>query len=202
MKQNQLTFRQYRTIDLAIFAVLLAVAEAVITLGAVRWFPELPYSLSVVLTVVCIVMMRWSGYAAIHAVLGGLVHCLASGAEPRQYLIYCVGSAAALGALFLFRKWKKEEVRVSALGTVGFVITAYVLMQLGRWLCSLPFGFDLMNLVDFLTTDIISLLFACVVVSITRKLDGLFEDQKAYLFRLQREREKEKQQEQEQERIL
>ena len=62
-------------------------------------------------------------------------------------------------------------------------------MQIGRWLISLFFGADLRTLLVYLGTDIISLLFASVLMMLMRKTDGMIEDQKAYLFRLQRERE-------------
>ena len=45
--------------------------------------------------------------------------------------------------------------------------------------------------VGLLTTDIISLLFAFVIMFILRGVDGMIEDQKAYLFRLERQRKEE-----------
>jgi hypothetical protein len=62
-------------------------------------------------------------------------------------------------------------------------------MQLGRWLLSLPFNARLDTLLVYLLTDIISLLFTVVVMMIMKNTEGMLEDQKAYLFRLQRERE-------------
>ena len=47
-------------------------------------------------------------------------------------------------------------------------------------------------LVDFLTTDILSWVFALVVVWIARRLDGVFEDQISHLVRLKSDEEKEK----------
>lgn len=48
-----------------------------------------------------------------------------------------------------------------------------------------------MALVVYLTTDIISLLFAEVIVVLLRKVDGMIEDQKSYLLRLEEERKEE-----------
>ena len=68
---------------------------------------------------------------------------------------------------------------------------AYIGMALGRWTVSLAFGGDLTALLVYVTTDIISLLFAEVILLILRKTDGMIEDQKAYLLRVDRERREE-----------
>ena len=70
-----------------------------------------------------------------------------------------------------------------------FAVTAYMGAVLGRWLVSLLFGGDLTALVVYATTDIISLLFALIVLNLLAKSDGMIEDQKTYLLRLQREKE-------------
>lgn len=186
---NNITFKQYRNIDLTIFAVLLALSEAITTVATNKWFYAQPVAISTTLIFICIIMMRWGGFAAIHAVLGGLVFCVASGASAEQFLVYAVGNCAALSGLIWLRVFGKDKVRVSAARLMLFVATSYLTMQLGRWLISLPFGARPDTLLVYLTTDIVSLLFAAVVMVITSKLDGVIEDQKSYLFRLQREKE-------------
>ena len=44
---------------------------------------------------------------------------------------------------------------------------------------------------QFIWTDMLSLVFSIIVIFIARLADGIFEDQKAYMFRKQREREAE-----------
>ena len=48
-----------------------------------------------------------------------------------------------------------------------------------------------MSLVTFITTDILSLLFAVVVMSLLKGADGMIEDQKEYLLRIDRESKEE-----------
>ncbi len=189
MKQR--TFGQYRAIDLGIMAVLLFVFEMLTATAATKWFPSELYTLSPTITIVCIVMMRWSGYAAIHAVVGGAAFCVASGASPEQFAIYCIGNCAALVAMILFKTHGKEKVRSKAVLAVLFAVAAYFGVQFGRWLVALVFGASLDSLVMFLTTDSLSLLFAVVIVLIAGRLDGLFEDQRAYLIRTAEERKRE-----------
>lgn len=188
---NQITFEQYRSIDLTIFTVVLAVFEAITTLATTTWFAAQPVAISISLALVCIVMMRWGFRAVIPAVAGGFVFCIASGATIEQYLIYCIGNMFALLALGIIKIFDKETIRKSVPKLLLFVLTAYLGMVLGRWLVSLLFGGDGMALLVYLTTDVISLLFAAIILLILRNTDGMIEDQKAYLLRVDRERREE-----------
>jgi hypothetical protein len=93
---HRYSFRQYRAIDLAMFAVMLCIAEWLIVTAATRWYPDQLYTVSVVGAVTSIVLIRWGPWAAIHAALGGAVFCLASHGSSRQLLIYSVGNLLSL----------------------------------------------------------------------------------------------------------
>lgn len=202
---HRLTFRQYRQMDLTVFGAMLVVAEALIVLAATRWFPAEAYTVSIVAAVTSIVLMRWGPWAAIHAVLGGLVYCFVSGGQPGQYLIYCAGNLFALLSLLWFRISGKERIREDSFLTVIFGLTVQLLMQLGRAAVafallraspgSAPAGTQsvagaLSFCIGFITTDALSGFFTAVILWIARRQDGLFEDQKHYLLRIQ-EAEKE-----------
>lgn len=187
---NNISFKQYRAIDLCIWTVILLVFESVTATAAARWFPEELYTLSQTTAVLCIVMMRWGGYAAIHAVAGGLAFCLASGGSAEQFVVYCVGNCFALIALALFKAVGKEKVRGKVHFTIIFTAVAFCGMQLGRWLVSLVFGAPFDSLIMFFATDSLTLLYSVVVVLVSRRVDGLFEDQKSYLIRTEAERKR------------
>ena len=191
---NQITFQQYRSIDLTILTVLTVVFEAIATLASNRWFAAQPIAMSITLMLVCMTMMRWSGRAAMIAIAGGITFCVISGATIEQYLIYGIGNLFSLLALVLIKIYGKEKIRTSVPRLLFFVLVAYLGMALGRWGLSLLFGGNLMVLVVYLTTDIMSLLLAEIILLLLRKTDGMIEDQKAYLLRVDRER-KEKQEE-------
>ena len=188
---NQITFKQYRNIDLLIFTVLVTVFEAITTTATAKWFAAQPVAISISLAIVCVVMMRWGWRAVLPAMTGGFVFCIASGATMEQYLIYCIGNVFALGALGIVRAFGKETVRKSVPKLLLFGLTAYLSMAAGRWLMSLFFGGDLTALLVYATTDVISLLFAEIILLILRNTDGMIEDQKAYLLRLDKERREE-----------
>ncbi len=191
MNRN-LTFAKYRTIDLLLLCVITSISETVICRAAISWFPGQPYTVSVVLAMTVLTAMRWNGLAAIVAAVGGLAFCFASGASTAQFAVYAVGNIGALTVLLPFRFWDKDQVRGDIFRTLVSLVTAYLGVQLGRWLVSLACGGRPADLIRFLLTDALSLVFSAIIILIARKSDGLFEDQKTYLFRLQKEKEAEK----------
>lgn len=184
---RQLTFGQYRAIDLFLFCLILTVSETLIVTAATRWFPAQNYTVSVTAAVVAIVLMRWNGFAAIHAVLGGLVFCMAARALPQQYLIYCLGNLFSLGSLLWLRAFGGERIRNDSFLTVVFALCTQLLMQLGRAAVALALGYAARDCLGFVTTDVLSGLFIALIVWTARRLDGIFENQKHYLLRIHRE---------------
>ena len=190
--KKQISFRQYRAMDLFLFTALLCGCEALITLGATQWFPGEPYTLSITPAVTAIVMVRWGGFAAIPAVLGAGVFCFVSGAALPQYLIYCVGNLASLvlTRLLCGDGWKRLHENV--LMAMLYGLSTALLMQLGRFVLGLVMGGSLRVCVGFVTTDTLSTLFAVLIVWIARRLDGMLEEQKHYLHRVAEEMERER----------
>ena len=191
--KRQITFRQYRTMDLFMFTALLCVGETLIALGATRWFPGEPYTLSITPAVTAIVMVRWSGFAAIPAILGAFVFCLVSGATLPQFVIYCAGNLAALALLWALGRlggWK--QLKDSALAAMVFGMMTALLMQAGRAVLAMAMGYAPAICAGFITTDTLSVLFAMLIVWIARRLDGVLEEQRHYLKRIADEMEKER----------
>lgn len=184
-----LTFKQYRRTDLFFFAVILAVSEWLIITAGSRWFRDQLYTVSAVAAVTAIVMMRWGPWSLIHAILGGVVYCLAGGGNIRQWAIYCVGNAAAMAGLLYIRHFGQKRIREDFLLNILYALCIQLLMQLGRALVALVTGAPVVSCLNFFTTDALSGLFTSVIVWIAARLDGMLEDQKTYLLRLNRERE-------------
>jgi hypothetical protein len=64
---NQITFKQYRNIDIGILCIVTAVFEAIATLATSRWFAGQPMAISITLALILIAMHRWGAYAAVVA---------------------------------------------------------------------------------------------------------------------------------------
>ncbi|MBQ9197619.1 MAG: hypothetical protein IJ157_10325 [Clostridia bacterium] len=190
--KGQMTVGQYRAVDLSLFALMLIVSETVIVSAATRWFPSEPYTVSAVAAITAIVMMRWRWWGALHAVLGGFVFCLVSHASMEQYAIYCVGNLFALAALIWIRAFTAEGLREDSFKSLVYAFTVVLLMHAGRALISLLFGARGQAALGFFATDVVSYLFTLLIVWIARRLDGVFEDQRHYLSRVNKEREEER----------
>ena len=189
---RQISFSQYRTIDLSILSVVLAVCQYLTHLAVSFWFPEQLYVVSPVAGMTALVMMRWNIWAAIPASLGGVLFVWMSGGSLRQVLIYVIGNLASLLALVMFRIFGKERIRKESFLAVTFAIAVQLLMQLGRSAVALAFGFPTAAVLGFITTDILSILFTVFIIWTARRIEGLFEDQKNYLLRIQREQQVER----------
>ena len=184
---RQISFEQYRAIDLTLFGVILCVSEMLIVNAARFWYPDQLYTVSVVGALVAIVLMRWGPWAGIHAILGGAVFCLASRGTGRQLLIYCAGNLLSLLMLLPLRLLGKEKIRADGFLSVSFGLATLLLMQLGRALTALILGTAFSDCLGFFVTDALSLLFTGVILWVARRLDGIFEDQKHYLLRIHKE---------------
>lgn len=188
---KQISFRQYRAIDLSIMTGLLILSQSLISIVAATIYADQLYVVSTVGAVTALVMMRWNGYAAIPAFLGGLLFTFLSGGTIQHYLIYSLGNLLSLLALILFKLMGKEAIRTDGLMTMFFAFTVQILMQLGRAGVAFLFGNPAGVCLGFITTDALSILFTVCVIWVTRRIEGLFEDQKKYLLRIQKERQTE-----------
>ena len=191
--QRQMTFRQYRALDLTMLTGLLCLCEALIALAATRWFPGEPWTLSLTPAMTAIVMVRWGWWGAIPAGLGAVAFCVASGATAAQYMIYVVGNMLVLPLVLLLKKgWPalKEKVLLAMVYGLG----AAIMMQLGRFLVALLQGTAPAMAAGFFTTDTLSTLFAVLLLWIARRLDGVLEEQRHYLSRVREEMAREKEQ--------
>lgn len=190
--RRQMTFLQYRAMDIFLFTALLCLCEALIVLGATVWFADQLYTLSLTAAVTAIVLVRWGILAAVPAVCGGFVFCLFSGATPSQYLIYCAGNLLVLALMPLVRGegWKKLQDNVLLATLYG--LAAALLMQLGRFVIAALMGTAPAVCAGFITTDVLSTFFSVLLVWICRRLDGMLEEQRHYLIRIQEEEKRDK----------
>ena len=190
--QRRRTVKQYRALDLAMFALMLTVAETLAVTAARRWFPNEPYTVSVTPAITAIVMMRWGPWAGLHAALGGVVFCLTSGAGVKHYAIYGLGNLLSLAALTYIRSATPEGIRESVWKSLALALTGTLLMQLGRALIAVVLGSAPVAALGFFTTDVITVLFTLVLIWIARRLDGIFEEQNHYLLRLKQQENEER----------
>lgn len=173
--------------DLAFFALILLGSQLVIVLASSRWFTDQLYVVSPVAAVVAIIMMRWGGWSALHAVVGGAAFSFFSGGTCKHLLIYAAGNLLSLAAMGMLKAVGKQRVRDDTTLCLCFAALVQALMLLGRALVALLTGNDWSEALGFVTTDVLSFVFTLVLCWIARRVDGLFEDQLHYLRRVQNE---------------
>lgn len=191
MQRRNLTFEQYRNLDLSVFAVLLLVFEILVFKAATKWYPDQLYTVSLVPALVTVVIMRWDFFGLIHALLGGLVYSYLAEGTVLQFMCYIGGNLFCVLAVLFMKVVGKEKICKNSALSILFAAFVSLCMQCGRAVISVSMGFGFAASANFITTDILSGVFAVVVIIIARKLDGVFEDQKTYLLRVQKESQEE-----------
>lgn len=185
-----ISLSQYRTIDLSILTGVMIVSQFVIHLAVSRFYAEQTgYIVSPVAAMVALVMMRWSLWSILPALLGGAILSMLSGGTAEQTLIYTVGNLFSVLAYLLLKLAGKERIRSNAVMSLTFAALVQLLMQFGRAGVAAILGHSLPACWDFITTDAMSILFTLVIIWIVRRVEGLFEDQKHYLLRIQRKQD-------------
>jgi hypothetical protein len=179
---KQLTFKGYRSLDLAVFTILMVVFEFV-GVKATLWFDEL-YTVSLFFTIALIVMMRWGAWSVITVIAGALTYCLVNQAVWENYLVYLGGALFLLFNLFWFLLGK-EKIR-QGYYTFLYVLSGFLLVELGRSLIAL-IVYGKFPLIGYLGTDVLTLALTILIIHLVRKQSGLFEDQIAYLKRINEE---------------
>ena len=187
--RRQISFAQYRAIDLAMLTFLMIFAEAGINIARSTVYSGQLMKASPVGAIVALVMMRWGPWAAIPALVGGLVYAAFNATMDQTYIIYGAGNLLVLVVLLYFKVFPKEKVRGSVLNSIVYAVLVQLAMLLGRALVALALGLPAAVCASFITADALSVLLTVVAVWIVRRIEGLFEDQKSYLLRIQQERQ-------------
>ncbi len=181
---------QYVAIDLFILTLIMCVLEWAIR-AALNVYPNEIYTISIVLPIALIAIMRHGAWGVLVAIAGGLVCCIISGARADLYLIYAVGNSFIASTLLWFKRPGKESIRKNIGLIVVYVITGYLSMNLGKSILAFILGYQpfFAILVRFLTTDALVAVMSVIILLVARRQDGVFEDQMQYLKRLAAEEE-------------
>ena len=184
--QERMTADRYRVIDLFLFMCILAVFEFLIAKAAVSWFPDEAWTVTAVCGITAIVMVRWGPWCLIHAALGGVVTAAVSGGNTNQILTYAIGNMAAIAVMPLVRKWGWKRLKSETGPCFLFSALTVLAMQAGRAAVSLILGGKPDGIWLFVTTDALTYVFTILIVWVASRQDGMLEDQKHYLKRLNR----------------
>ena len=189
-----ISFRQYKYTDLFFFALVLGLSELLVFCAFKLWFKSTvdKFYINFMLAIVLTVIMRWGWVGGIYAVVDGVVQCAIGGAGWQGYLTYIIGTACIFFVLLLTKFVGKEKIRGKWYLTLAYILVGWVSVNLGITCMSAIFGTNFLSALGtnfgFGVYGVLPLAGAIAVIMILRRLNGMFEDQKHYLLRQDRER--------------
>ena len=188
-----ISLRQYRLTDLFLFALILIVFDLLAHFAPIMFPGGALYTFSLTIPMTLLVMMRWGWPAVFFAVGDGILQSALNNTYVWQsYVCYAIGNAFIMLLLLAFKFWDKRKIAKKWQFSVLFVVSGWVIMCFAvtamQAICGTPFVSALALNFGLGTNGALSLAVAIVVILIMRRLDGMFEDQKQYLKRLDDER--------------
>lgn len=185
-----ISLRQYRLTDLFLFAVILAVFELIIHFAYKAYNGD--FTFSPLVPIVLLVMMRWGWVSVFYALGDGLLYCLLNGGtegfEPYYYAIYIIGNAFIMLLLLMTKFMGKQKIADKWYFSALFAVSGWLAVCIGRTLVAMVCGIDFLSAALSQLADVFSLGIGVVLILVLRRLDGMFEDQKHYLLRLDKEK--------------
>lgn len=181
-----ISFRQYRLTDIFLFAVLLVVFELILHFAFIAYNGKWTFSPLVPMTL--LVMMRWGWPSVFFAVGDGILYCALNAANYQNYIIYGVGNAFIMLLLLMIKFMGKQRIAGKWYFSALFVVLGWFAVVIGKATIASCFGLNFLSIFTANLTDLFSLGVAVIVILVMRRLDGMFEDQKFYLRRLEKER--------------
>ena len=189
-----ISYRQYKYTDLFFFALILGISELLIFCAYRFWFQSAvdKYYINFMLAIALTVIIRWGWVGGIYAVIDGAVQCAIQGGSWQAYISYITGSACILSVLLLIKLMGKERICGKWYFSLVYILVGWVSVNFGITCMSAIFGENFLAALGVSfgvgVYGFLSLAVAVVVIMILRRLDGMFEDQKHFLIRQDRER--------------
>lgn len=188
-----ISIKQYKFTDLFLFALINAVFDVMARFLPAAFGGGAAFTFTITVPVTLIVMMRWGWVSVFFAVGDGLLLSLLNNTAVWQsYLSYGVGCAFMMVLLLATKFIGKQRIAGKWYLSALFVIAGWLLMNFGISIVQAALGYGFLGqlAVNFGMngTGLLSLGMGLVIVLVARRLDGLFEDQKKFLLRMEEER--------------
>lgn len=184
-----MSFKKYRTIDIALLSIIYTIFEYIVIKAATSWFNE-PYTVSIMLAMLLIIMIRWDRFVCIPCVIFGFLFVFLQNGVGVQYLIYILGNIGFLLTLVYVYKLGKSRITDSIFLTMLYCVIGFLTMEVSRGIAAICFTENSFAIISkFILTDMLTLVFTIVVMLIARKIDGLLMDQKQYVLKINKKKE-------------
>lgn len=173
------------------FTVIAAIAELVCYFSQ-GWFSDAAfYTLNLMLPVVTLVIVRWGWRGVVLAAAEGALYCAIRQGGWQSYIIYIIGNSAVAAELLVIRLVGYERLKKRWYWAFLVVLTGWTAVNFTRscLFAALYGDFPAALGTMFGNSDggLLALTMGELIILICRRLDGLFENQKRYLLRLDKE---------------
>lgn len=195
-----ISFGRYRATDLLLFAIILTAFSLISFFAFNEWFAadSSRYIFSISIPIALLAMVRWNWYGMFYAVYDGLLFCILLLATDRfgeapvlqSFLVYGIGNAFVGLAYLMVHFMGYKRIAAKWYFTVLYMLCGWAAVLVGKVIVSICFGAGVGSaFLGFLgARDLLSLAMGIVILLVMRKLDGMFENQRDYLIRLDKER--------------
>ncbi len=197
-----MTKQTYRLIDLLIFTAIACVVECVnvlifnlmkFTIGKYE-FSQV-YTLSFALVLGMIAIYRWNAYGLVVAPIAGAcsILCrqfLGQAVTMNLWLSYSVGNLGLIVCLLFFHKRDKDKLRCDKGIMFLYYLAGFFTVELIRAICQIGSADYWILLLNYVSFDMLNIVFGGVVFFIALRQNGLVVDMDLYLIHLQEDKKK------------
>lgn len=188
-----ISLKQYRLTDLFLFAAILAIFDLLAHYVPILFGSNATFVFTLTVPITLLVMMRWGWPCVFFAVGDGILLALLNNPSLWQgYVSYGIGFGVITLLVIPLNLIGKQKIAGKWYLSALFVILAWGLMNVSVSLLQAACGY---NVAEAFATNfgvgtngLVSLGAALIVILVMRRLDGMFEDQRHYLIRQDKER--------------
>lgn len=182
--------------DLCIFAGILLIAELTVHFAAI-WLPdEAIFTFSFMLIIVLVCMVRWGWPSVFYALGSAVMYCALNKGALTSYLVYGIGNCFVMLMLLPLKFIGTQKIVSRWWSSLLFVLGGWLCVYFGRatvWtICyavqPVPGVAASSGFINFAASDLLSLAMSVVIALVLRRFDGMFENQKDFLDRVDKER--------------
>ncbi|MFI3165642.1 MAG: hypothetical protein R3Y45_05110 [Bacillota bacterium] len=171
--------KQFRNIDIFIFAVLATVANFL----SVKFGNSMdtPYFYTLKWVVLFVVLMRWGRYGAISLLISNCLLYFTTDMSFINFVIYEVG-AGMFFALPFFIYWKRDRNLIikGKLKYLGFLIASHLSLCIGKGIAIFIIEGAYTGAIDYLASTLFIITIDILAVFLLRAVNGLVVDMEKY----------------------
>lgn len=187
---SRISYNQYKLADLFIFLIIMCGCEMINVLAIRKWFPDMLFTISVMLLVTLIVIIRWNWLGILFPVIDAVIFCWMNGGEAWQFGHYILGNAFVALTGLLFLVVPKEKVIGRWYWTALYALCGFAMLLLGRSIFGAVFGQGfVLSLKVAVMSESLNFAFALIGLLVLRRVGDMLCDQKKYLFKVTKERD-------------